>query len=194
MEDINKPIEQQLNEYLMLEFGMDEEEGQPTSSWPFKLQPIGRIQQGSGPPDVFLFHDDQPYFALAVDSLDFMPQNNMTFEELKLQFQGSSWIAKNNPIDLDTTRIGYENIPNNIDRRNAVESLGKKIVPNPIILEGIFLIKLGIYIALVENPENQKGYFIGTNLVPNKIGWQNASPWRRLSIAVAITLNKGNLK
>jgi hypothetical protein len=84
-------IERELNEYLFLEFGMEEEEEALISeSWPFSLRRLGEI----GVRVIFEFDDaDEPYFAIGGPCLDFLPKNGMTIDDLALQFVGYKWIA-----------------------------------------------------------------------------------------------------
>jgi hypothetical protein len=42
---------------------------------------------------VFEFSDTQPYYAVAGDSMNYMPVAGMSPNDLELQFRGGAWIA-----------------------------------------------------------------------------------------------------
>ena len=63
-------LKKEMNEYLFLEFGLDGDESLISETWPFNLRTI------SESPDltVFEFHEDEPYFALVGESMNYLPQ------------------------------------------------------------------------------------------------------------------------
>jgi hypothetical protein len=67
-------IERELNEYLFLEFGMEEEEEALISeSWPFSLRRLGEI----GDKLIFEFDDDdEPFFAIGEPYLGLLPNDD----------------------------------------------------------------------------------------------------------------------
>ena len=95
-------IERELNEYLFLEFGMEEEEEALISeSWPFSLRRLGEI----GDKLIFEFDDDdEPFFAIGEPYLGLRPKNGMTIDDLALYFVGSDWIAAQDPVSLAESR------------------------------------------------------------------------------------------
>jgi hypothetical protein len=140
-------IERDLNAYLFLEFGMEEEaETSISETWPFSLRRLGEI----GVRVIFEFDDDdEPYFAIGGPCLDFLPQNGMTIDDLALQFVGSEWIAAQDPVSLAES-LGYDFIPSEIERRLALEELGRHTTgdPHAEILEGLFLRNSRQYLGL----------------------------------------------
>ena len=95
VEDIRKSV----NEYLFYEFAVDLEadESRVSPTWPFELHEVGRAANLI----VFEFEDDEPYFALAGPSLDYLPKAGMTFDDLVLQVAGSKSIAADPIRSLD---------------------------------------------------------------------------------------------
>ena len=63
-------LEKEMNEYLFLEFGLEGDDSHISETWPFNLRKI------SESPDltVFEFYDEEPYFALAGQSLSYLPR------------------------------------------------------------------------------------------------------------------------
>ena len=131
-------IERELNEYLFLEFGMEEEETSISETWPFMLRRVGEI----GVRVIFEFDDDdEPYFAIGGPCLEVLPKNGMTIDDLALQFVGSEWIAAKDPVSLEESRPGDDSIPSGIERLRALEELKKHATGDPRaeILSGLFL-------------------------------------------------------
>lgn len=121
-------IEHDLNAYLFLEFGMEEEEASISESWPFSLRPLGEI----GARVIFEFVDeDEPFFAIGDPYLDFLPQWGMSIDDLALQFLGSDWIAAQDPVSLAESRLGYDSIPSGLERLRALEELGRHTTGDP---------------------------------------------------------------
>jgi hypothetical protein len=196
-EDISA-VKQKLNEYLLMEFGVDSNGGtQPaTDSWPFELTPAGRITAGSGNPDVFTFQLDQPYYALAIGTMHCYPVAGMSLENLKMQFSGASWLATQEPIDLSTSATGLLGIPSIPERREAITSLVTTAYDTETsfrILEGLYLRKTIRYFALVELIETHKTIMVGNGFSPTEVGFPSASSWRRLAFAVGQYLQQGHL-
>src|SRR5262245_1276569 len=112
-------IERDLNNYLFLEFGFEEEEETLISeTWPFSLRRLVEIVVNV----IFEFDDDDvPYFAISGPCLEFLPKSGMTIDDLALQFVGSKWIAAQNPVSLAESRPGDDSVPSGIERRRALE-------------------------------------------------------------------------
>jgi hypothetical protein len=187
-----------LNEFLIMEYGVDNEGGlrQATATWPFDLKPVGRIAPGSGDPDVYIFQLEQPYYALDVGAPHSYLVADMTFEDLKTQFSGTNWLSAQEPIDLATSGTGLLGVPSIPERREAITSLVTSIFgteTNFRILEGLFLRKTLRYFAMVEISPSQKAFLIGSGISPVPIGFPTAASWRRLSCAIGICLRKGML-
>jgi len=177
-------IERDLNAYLFLEFGM-EEEGEETSiseTWPFSLRRLGEI----GVSVIFEFDDDdEPYFAIGGPCLDFLPKNGMTIDDLALQFAGDEWIAAQDPVSLAESRPGDDSIPSGIERLRALEELGRDATGDPSaeIMEGLFLRNSRQYLGLFRVP-NELEAIIGGLDTPICVGQDRCSAWRRLAWGV----------
>ncbi len=196
-EDISA-VKQKLNDYLIMEFGVDTGGGvrPATDSWPFELTPVGRIASGTGNPDVYTFQLEEPYYALTVGTMHCYPVAGMLLENLKLQFSGASWLAIQEPIDLSTSATGLLGIPSIPERREAITSLVTTAYSTETsfrILEGLYLRKTIRYYALVELTESHRTMMVGTGIIPLEVGFPAASSWRRLSYAVGLLLQQGLL-
>lgn len=196
-EDIQS-VKQKLNDYLLMEFGIDSDGGTrpATASWPFELTPAGRIAAGPGEPDVFIFQLEEPYYALTVGALHCYPVAGMSVDNLKTQFSGAGWLATQEPIDLSTSATGLLGVPSIPERREAITSLVTTAYSTDTsfrILEGLFLRKTIRYYALVELTESHKTVLVGTGINPLEIGFPSASSWRRLAYAVGLCLQQGYL-
>jgi hypothetical protein len=196
-EDIQS-VQQKLNEYLLMEFGIDSDGGTrlATKDWPFELTPAGRIADGPGVPDVYIFQLEEPYYALCVGALHCYPVAEMSVEALKTQFSGAGWLATQEPIDLSTSATGLLGIPSIPERREAITSLVTTAYDTETsfhILEGLYLRKTIRYYALVELSESHKTVLIGTGITPVEINFPLASSWRRLAYAVGLCLQQGYL-
>jgi hypothetical protein len=181
MEDLRK----RLNEYLFYEFGFDLEAdaSKLSGTWPFELREVGRADDLI----VFEFEDDEPYFAVADPSLDYLPKAGMTFDDLVLQHAGSRWIGVRDPVDLSMSRPGDEAVPSGVERRRAVEELGERSLPGERVevLEGLFLRTEQQYLALFRVAGAAKATAVGIPASPTiAVGFPDASAWRRLAWAV----------
>jgi hypothetical protein len=193
-----RAIKEKLNQFLIMEFGVDSEGGTRlgTESWPFALMPVGRIAPGSGDPDVFRFELEEPYFAIDIGTPHCYPVAGMTLDDLELQFAGASWLATQEPIDLSTSATGTLGIPSIPERREAVTSLVTASFGTEAsfkILECLYLRKSMRYYALVEMNDSKKVFLIGSGITPVEVGFPMASSWRRLACGVGICLRKGKL-
>jgi hypothetical protein len=196
-EDIST-VKQKLNEYLLMEFGIESNGGTrpATDSWPFELTPAGRIAAGSGYPDVFTFELEEPYYALTIGTMHCYPVAGMSFENLKMQFSGTGWLAIQEPIDLSTSATGLLGIPSIPERREAITALVTTAYDTETsfrILEGLYLRKTIRYYALVELTEPHKTMIVGNGIPPLEVGFPSASSWRRLAYAVGLYLQQGHL-
>lgn len=177
-------IERELNAYLFLEFGMDddEEEGSISETWPFILRRLGEI----GERLIYEFDDgDEPYFAIGDPYLDVLPKGGMTIDDLAQQFVGSEWIAAQDPVSLEESRPGDDSIPSGIERRRALEELGRNATGDPgaEIMEGLFLRKSRQYLGLFLVP-NELEAVIGGLDTPIRVGHDQCDAWRRLAWGV----------
>lgn len=176
-------LKAQLNHYLFLEFGEEGDESQVSATWPFELRELVAT------PDltVFEFHDDEPYFALAGESLDFIPQAGMTVDDLMVQNDGARWIGVRDPISLADVRLCDPSVPSGLERSQRLQELGAATLPGGVveILEGLFLRREQCYLALVRRAKDDEAVIAGlpdaTSII---VPFPKASPWRRLAWGV----------
>ena len=175
-------LERDLNEYLFLEFGMEEDDDLISETWPFNLRRVGEI----GVNLIFEFDDDdEPYFAIGGPCLDFQPKGGMTIDDLALQFAGSEWIAAQYPVSLEESRPGDDAVPSGIERRRALEELGRHTIGDPRaeVMEGLFLRSSRRYLGLFRGP-NESEAVVGGLDTPIRVGHDHCSAWRRLAWGV----------
>ena len=174
-------LELDLNKYLFYEFGVDGEESSISETWPFTLRPVGNIEGRT----VLEFDDDEPFFAFAGPSFNFLPKHAMSVEDLALQFVGSDWIAAQGPVSLEESRPGDDSIPSGTERRRVLEELGNHAtgVPRAEILEGLFLRSGRRYLGLFGVP-NELEAVVGGLDTPIRVGHARCSAWRRLAWGV----------
>ena len=177
-------LKTQLNDYLFMEFGIDGDETSVSEGWPFELDAV------LDTPDlaVFAFHaDDEAYFAVADEALDFMPQAGMTVEDLLLQRRGAAWIAEREPVDLTVVRLGDPAVPSTSERRRSLEALAADALSgeNVTILEGVFLAREQRYLGLFGTGADGKAVIVGLpEASPMHLPFPDASAWRRLAWGV----------
>ena len=180
-------IEVDLNHYLFLEFGFDEEEDESrvSPSWPFELRKIADLEDGP----IFEFEDDEPFFALAAGPLNFLPKAGMDLAALLLQMKGSRWISSRDPISLNLSRLGDSAVPSGLERRRALELLGHSLLPGRSveILEGLFLKTEQSYLGLFQ-AEGESEAIVGGLSSQVVVPFPDASGWRRLSWGVGLWL------
>jgi len=187
VDDLRKSV----NEYLFHEFALDLEadESKVSETWPFELREVGRAADLI----VFEFDDDQPYFALASPSLNFLPKAGMSFDDLVLQDAGARWIGARDPIDLSMSKPGDDAVPSGLERRRALEELGARTLPGQQvdILEGLFLRTDHRYLALFKASGAAEAVVVGIPSSPSvAVGFPDASAWRRLAWAVGRSIGR----
>lgn len=158
-----------LNEYLFYEFGFDlEHEPKIAEDWPFALEPTDA-------PGIFVFqHEGERHFAFDRPSLNFLPAAGMGAADVATQTAGMAWIGERDPIDLQTSYVGYDDIPPARERRAVTEAL----TGDEPIAEGLYLRATGEYLALAGDT------VVGTSVAPTPAPFPEASPWRRLAYVI----------
>jgi len=179
-------LQKSLNDYLFYELDVEGDESLISETWPFNLRLIGEAPGLT----VFEFDDDEPYFALAGKSLDFMTKAGMTFEDLVLQHHGASWIADRDPVDLAMSILCEPSVPSALERRRALEALGADALSGrpAEILEGLFLRRERQYLGLFGLPGESDAFVVGLSPTPINVSFPNASVWRRLAWGVGMWL------
>lgn len=192
----------EVNEYLFYEFGYDTEaetDSAPISErWPFELHLVAVIGGSQGERRVYEFtHGDERFFALAGEQLRVMPTAGMTLTDIRRQEQGAAWIARREPIDLDTLQIGENSVPITSERRAAITRLAARAFASDVsvrILEGLFLRATSEYLALVQDENSQEAKVVGDGVPPRPARFVGATAWRRLALTVGEMLEKGDLR
>jgi hypothetical protein len=190
-----------LNRYLFLELGLwDDElgedggESQVSDTWPFELNALPPIQVGGGRVYAFLFeHEGESFFAIDDGALGYEPQAGMTVEDLERQYQGLAWIAAQRPLPLDGPLSflpwpGSEGAPRKAEHQAHLDALAATLPCGPKgyrVLEGLYLLGTGKYLALVECKGGREAYAVGTDVPARAVGFPEASASRRLAYAVA---------
>ena len=182
-----------INEYLYYEFGIDGDEMSISEEWPFHLHSVGSLTLRGKRTDFYEFTDGETdYYA---QEGFFFPKSGMTLEDLSLQGLGQQWIGGQNPLDLNTTIIGDDQVPTMIERRYNIEALAIKALGDSAVFniaEGLFLRKTGSYLALLKISADSDAVVVGTELKPITVGFPEASSYRRLSYALGKLLREEN--
>jgi hypothetical protein len=186
----------EINEYLYYESGEDGEASRISDDWPFELSVVGTFTTGEGETEVFLFTaEGVEYLAVAGPSLTYYPKAGMELHHLRMQSLGSSWIAGQDPLDLNTSVLGDESIPSTKERRQRIEDIARQYLGDTpfTILVGLFLRSSGKYLALVQPEGKDKAMIAGTNMVVRNIPFPSASAWRRLAVGIGNLIESGRL-
>jgi hypothetical protein len=191
-------IRKEINEYLYFEIGIDGEESQVSETWPFELDYVGQLAEGDIVEIYKFSYEGETYFAQGGRVFDFYPTTDMKLEHLRLLQKGARWIGEDSPVDLDTVSIGDERVPTLQVRQAAImdlatQALGDRQGIRIRILEGLFLKTNGMYLALVAEETTGWTVAVGTGLRPYSVGFPDATPWRRLSVAVGEMLEHDSL-
>lgn len=188
-------LRKSLNEYIFLEFGMDDEgedESKISEEWPFVFREVGRIPGLT----VFEFDDDKPYFAIAEPVRTFFPKAGMTFDDLLLQHAGAGWLDARELVDLSMSMPGNPRVPSGLERRKALQSLGATVLggKDPEILEGLFLLNERRYLGLFSAPGDQTAIIGGLpDSTTLEVQFPDASSSRRLAWGIGFWLSKTTL-
>lgn len=110
-----------LNAYLFYELGFDGEhdESEVREDWPFVLVVAGNP---GGVPVYEIEVDGERHFVTENPTAVF-PAAGMSLDHLELVWAGMAWIRTRDPIGLETSAIGYDDVPPGIERRRACEAL-----------------------------------------------------------------------
>ena len=100
-----------INEYLYCEFGEDGDDSRISEEWPFLLEKVGSFATDEGEAEVYFFSDDDEYYAVTRPALTYYPKAGMEPDHLRLQTLGSSWIARQDPVDLDKCILADVSVP-----------------------------------------------------------------------------------
>ena len=176
-------LKAELNHYLFLEFGEEGDESQVSATWPFELRELASTPDFT----VFEFHDDEPYFALAGNCLNFFTQSGMTVDDLMVLNEGSRWIEVRDPISLADVKLGDPSVPSGLERSQRLQELGAVTLPGGVveILEGLFLRREQCYLALIRRAGDDEAVIAGLpDSASITVPFPEASSWRRLAWGV----------
>lgn len=195
---MNEFTKREINEYLFLEFGIDEEgadESQVGDDWPFVLQHVGAIGPQGRTTQVYHFSDDgEEFFALAGPALTFVSVAGMNLGDLDQEERGLQWIGDQEPVDLATARLGDSRVPKGLDRQSAAKRLAATVHPEAAVLGGLYLIRRREHVVLASDPRRPgEAVLVGERLPPMTVGLSDASWYRRVGWAIGKLLGEGKL-
>lgn len=143
--------QQDLNEYLKLEFGVNGPESNVSANWPFELKFETKVGSGQNTEYIFSFTSNgRKFIARHGRILDFSSAEDFDVNDAEHQKLGKSWIGAKDPVDLNTTVLG-QNVPYPKDRRIAITELASAYGEsgNFEIIEGLYFKKTQEYPALL---------------------------------------------
>ena len=182
-------VKSEINAILAEEWGTDGAEGKPSEDWPYRLDYWGLIQGWK----LYRFFDGKVarYAGYSPDvGVISGSVADMTLEDLADEFRGGDWIYEQQPVELnDEAKAANGAIPTQQERLAAVDALaGKALAKNGeyAILRGYYLAATKGHIALIR-PHRSRGeaLVVGTDIDPIAVGFQKATPDRRICIALA---------
>ena len=138
--------------------------------------------------------ESEEYFAIS-PACNFYPVAGMTAQDLQIQMNGSAWIGEREPITFETVFLGDGSVPSTKERHTAIRQLADKVLGNQIvyeILDGFYLRSIGMYAALIKTGETVE-LILSDRFEPRRVGFPEASPWRRLSFGIGELLSEGKL-
>jgi hypothetical protein len=163
----------EINQYLALEFGVEDT---ASDAQPFVLTELATLPSGT---HVFEFSDGETdYFVLDGASLGYLPKEGLEIQELADQEAGAAWVSSQDPVDLDTSRLGDPNVPSVLERRRVLRELAAQVTTQPELLEGLFLCKTRQYVALLQDSSTRRRFVVGSELPPIECPARKLSPWR----------------
>jgi hypothetical protein len=184
-----------LNEYLFLEFGLEGDLPSVSEDWPFQLRNFATIRQRGEEISVYVFaSESEEYFAISPEC-NFYRVAGMTARDLQIQMNGSTWIGDREPITFETVFLGDSSVPSTKERETAIRQLVDKILGHQIgyeILDGFYLRSTGMYAALIKTEETIE-LILSDRFEPRRVGFPEASPWRRISFGIGELLSEGKL-
>lgn len=178
-------IERDINEYLFYEFGMDgdNDESLISETWPFALKLVGDVEGRL----VYEFDEDEPFFALAKPTFNFLLKKGMSVGDLTLQFLGKDWIADQDPVDLSQSLLSDTSVPSGLERARALRTLGAQalgVLPEEVrILEGLYLRSKQCYLGLFSVSNTVEATIVGLDSLIH-VNYPEWSPWQRLGWGV----------
>jgi len=193
-------VKEEINEYLFYEFGFDEDndESLVNEDFPYIFTYLGELNHLNRNIEVYeFFDDDESNVVLYGGRISTFRREGMSLQDLHFQLIGQSWIGEKSPIDLNMSKIGYDNIPPINIRREKVEELSTEICKSKDslkILEGLFLVEEQTYLALIEDLSNKHKFIVGTDIIPELIEINCLSAWRSLAWGIGKMLVEGHLK
>tara|TARA_B100001093_G_C26562053_1_gene899097 strand:+ start:35 stop:652 length:618 start_codon:yes stop_codon:yes gene_type:complete len=184
------------NNYLFFEFGWFEEgdESQISEVWPYTFEKLDSFQIDGVKTDIYKFTEDEDYYLIDDNSLNFISSENLSINYLKLYLLGSAWIGFQKPIDLNTMDKRDPIIPSIPHRKECLKKIWTKYFDcDYIICEGLFLKKTQRYLGLGQRQDNKKMMVFGDGIIVRNIPFEDLSYSKRLSIGIGKLLNDGKI-
>ncbi|MCP3980970.1 MAG: hypothetical protein GY716_16870 [bacterium] len=180
-------IEFELNRYLFHECDVEGDEKAISESWPFSFRRVADLFGIA----VWEFEDDEPYFALSGQALDYLPKAGMSVTDLRKQMQGSDWIAQRDPVSLEMSCPSDDSVPSGVTRRRELERMActADAGRNAVVLEGLYLKRDAQYLALVGERDGT-AVIAGLGSESVHVEFPLASSWRRLAWGVGEWLHE----
>lgn len=177
-----------INANLAEVWGAGEDGGTPSDDWPYRLDYWGTVKGWT----LYRFTEDNVARYAGYDpeiGVISGPIADMTLRDLADEFRGGDWIYQRRPIELDEDAEADTSVPSTEERLATVEALASAAVGSEgdfTILRGYYLEATGQHIALIR-PHRSRGeaIVVGSGMHPIRVGYQKATPDRRICIALA---------
>lgn len=182
-------VKAEINTSLAEAWGIDEDGGKPSDDWPYQLDYWGVASGWT----LYRFSDGRVARYAGYDPEVGVISGavaDLTLEDLADEFRGGDWLYQRSPVELDEEVDEADGvIPSRTERLAAVEALAGKALGEDAdytILRAYYLQATEGHVALVR-PHGNRGeaLVVGTGMKPVAIGYQKATPDRRICIALA---------
>lgn len=118
----------------------------------------------------------------------------MNVADLDQEERGLQWIRDQEPVDLETARLGDSRVPSGLDRQSATRRLAATVHPEAAVLGGLYLIRRREHVVLASDPSRPgEAVLVGEHLPPVTVGLSVASWYRRLGWVIGKLLAEGKL-
>jgi hypothetical protein len=181
-------LSKNFNEYLFYEMGFDTDfsEDQITENWPFTFSLFCTISYKTIQMNIYEFTDEEIHYLITDSPFSFMEKKSLTKNKLELFYIGSDWIGSNDPLGLEVAKIGYENIPDQNERRQCIKELiNQKIGDQEYqLIEGLYMQKSKEYLAAIALNNQENLHLIGSRIYLRNIPLIDLPIHMRISIGI----------
>lgn len=184
-------IKVEINTSLAEAWGMDNDPATaetPSENWPYDLDYWGEIDGWA----LYRFTDGKVERYAGYDPEVGVISGavaDMDIEDLADEFSGGDWLYQRSPVELDDEEADAAGLPSRDERLAAVQALADEALgtgADYIVLRGYYLAATGGHIALIRaHGSRGEALVVGTGMTPVPIGFQKATPDRRICIALA---------